>query len=601
MVAVAAGEPAAKPSAPDAGSGEAEAKPPCGATMTSLACVSPADQAVSSPATGSQKGRGIREGLAEVLPNCQPPETKKKRKEGKQEQDEVFYNPAQVFNRDLSIVMLSVFAKVRREELEERRKKREARAQETGGTARVGAEPGLKILEALAATGIRTIRYVKELGEGPEGVRKIVANDLDPAAVKHMRINLAHNSVTESKVEVTCADANVHMYTHRARGPGGMGDEAYDVIDLDPYGTCSPFLDAAVQSVADGGLLCITSTDMPVLGGNHPETCFARYGGAAPKASYVHEMSLRLVLHAVATAGAKYGREVSPLACFSIDFYVRLFVRVFDSPARVKRHASKTGCVHQCVQCESFWVQRYGEIAADEEKKDDSKKFRLARAVVPGGDCDECGGRVRIGGPMHTGPLYDMDFVQKALEACEEENRSRLPGVTSWKKVTGLLTAIAEEHPDLVLYFKLPQLCKGLKLTPVPLRQFRGTLKELGYRVSHFHREPEAVKTDAPVSVIYDLMRVWAEEHPPKQQQLPELIKKPVKLKRPVEWRTEEEVERGRKVARFLPNPEPNWGPKPRARGGGGGAEPAAAAEASGDRPSEAPPSGGTTSLSPAS
>ena len=31
------------------------------------------------------------------------------------------------------------------------------------------------------------------------------------------------------------------------------------------YGTAAPFLDAAVQAVADGGLLCITSTDMPVL------------------------------------------------------------------------------------------------------------------------------------------------------------------------------------------------------------------------------------------------------------------------------------------------------------------------------------------------
>lgn len=27
----------------------------------------------------------------------------------------------------------------------------------------------------------------------------------------------------------------------------------FDVIDLDPYGTAAPFLDSAVQSVADGG------------------------------------------------------------------------------------------------------------------------------------------------------------------------------------------------------------------------------------------------------------------------------------------------------------------------------------------------------------
>lgn len=31
--------------------------------------------------------------------------------------------------------------------------------------------------------------------------------------------------------------------------------DKFDVIDLDPYGTAAPFLDAAVQSVKDGGKL----------------------------------------------------------------------------------------------------------------------------------------------------------------------------------------------------------------------------------------------------------------------------------------------------------------------------------------------------------
>ena len=37
---------------------------------------------------------------------------------------------------------------------------------------------------------------------------------------------------------------------------------AYDVVDLDPYGSPSHFLDSAVQSVAEGGLLMVTATDM---------------------------------------------------------------------------------------------------------------------------------------------------------------------------------------------------------------------------------------------------------------------------------------------------------------------------------------------------
>merc|ERR1712107_498183 len=99
---------------------------------------------------------------------------------------------------------------------------------------------------------------------------------------------------------------------------------------------------------------------MPVLGGNYPETSFARYGGSALKAGYVHEMSLRLVLHAVASSAARYGRVAKPILSCSVDFYVRLFVRIQDSPVRAKLAASKTGLVNQCVQCDSFFVQALG-------------------------------------------------------------------------------------------------------------------------------------------------------------------------------------------------------------------------------------------------
>jgi hypothetical protein len=37
------------------------------------------------------------------------------------------------------------------------------------------------------------------------------------------------------------------MYGHR------RAENRFHVIDLDPYGSPTPFLDAAVQSVADGG------------------------------------------------------------------------------------------------------------------------------------------------------------------------------------------------------------------------------------------------------------------------------------------------------------------------------------------------------------
>jgi len=470
------------------------------------------------------------------------------RKEGK---DDASFNPTQVFKRDLSILVLSVFGRLRAADVEERRKKREQRAQETGRQLPEARKPGLKILDALAANGMRSIRYSKELARGREGVRIVVANDMDLRAIEHIKQNLIHNGIGEGQMEVTNEDASAHMYTRRARGYCGMGEDAYDVVDIDPNGSASVFLDAAVQSVADGGLLCVTSTDAPVLGGNNPETCFARYGGSALKSGYTHEMALRLVLHAVASAAAKYGREAHALLCCSIDFYVRIFVRITDSLARVKYHASKTAVVHQCSQCESFFSQAMGEASLGEDVKD-NQRFKSARVATPGEVCPECQSRLKLGGPFHAGPLYDKDFVQQCLCACEPAAAAELSGITSWKKISGLLSAIAEEHNDMVFFYRLPQLCRGLKLTPIPIKQFRGTLKALGYRVSHFHRDPEAIKTDAPNAVVYDLMRLWSQEHPPKSQPLPDLLKKEFTLKRPIEWKTEEDAPKA-KTAKIIP------------------------------------------------
>lgn len=67
----------------------------------------------------------------------------------------------------------------------------------------------------------------------------------------------------------------------------------FDAIDLDPYGCPSAFLDAAVQSVSEGGLLLITATDMAILAGNTPETCYLKYGAVSLKSKSCHEMASR--------------------------------------------------------------------------------------------------------------------------------------------------------------------------------------------------------------------------------------------------------------------------------------------------------------------
>lgn len=67
-------------------------------------------------------------------------------------------------------------------------------------------------------------------------------------------------------------------------------DNRFDAIDLDPYGCPSIFLDSAIQAVNEGGLLLVTATDMAVLAGNAPETCYSKYGSVSLRMKACHEM-----------------------------------------------------------------------------------------------------------------------------------------------------------------------------------------------------------------------------------------------------------------------------------------------------------------------
>lgn len=77
------------------------------------------------------------------------------------------------------------------------------------------------------------------------------------------------------------------------------------------------------------------------------------------KAEYCHEAALRIVLHSLSTAAAKYGRYIRPLLSLSIDFYVRLFVRISTGANEVKRaigYATLAVLLIICSTCSSIVV-----------------------------------------------------------------------------------------------------------------------------------------------------------------------------------------------------------------------------------------------------
>ncbi|KAJ1297774.1 hypothetical protein BS78_01G402700 [Paspalum vaginatum] len=508
----------------------------------------------------------------------------------------VFFNPVQVHNRDMSIAVLRTFVAKRKEEhqalLNKRNKSHQKNKQneasiQNGDNASTSQHdemnvvcengpnqaedeiddmpkeatktPSWKVtrelkpplvLEALAASGLRSLRYAREV----DGLGKVVALDNDKSSVDNCKQNIKFNGAfATSKVEAHLADARVYMLMH---------PKEFDVVDLDPYGSPSIFLDSAVQAVADGGLLMCTATDMAVLCGTNGEVCYSKYGSYPTKGKYCHEMALRILLASIESHANRYKRYIVPVLSVFMDFYIRVFVRVFTSASEIKNAPLKLSYIYQCVGCDSFHLQCLGRTVS----KNNSVKHAPAIGPVVPQECSDCGKKFNVGGPIWSAPIHDQDWVVSTL-AGVQSMKDRYP---AYNKITSVLTTVSEELHDIPLFFSLHNIAGTVKCTSPSLVMFRSAVLNAGYQISSTHVNPLGVKSDAPWDVIWDIMRCWVKNHPIKEQarDLPGtvILSKPPKLEanfsRAVAALSKAQA---KKVQRFLPNPERHWGPKVRA------------------------------------
>lgn len=353
----------------------------------------------------------------------------------------VFYNPVQQFNRDLSVSVISTFSRIYQSELAAKRLARKTRAKpndsddvdetpdampthedEVQLQAGVQLDTGLVILEALSATGLRSIRYANEI----PGVRRIIANDLSKQAIAAIQHNVQHNRVAHL-IEVSHADAQTLMYLSTAP------EKRFSVVDLDPYGAPTRFLDGAVQSLTDGGLLCVTATDMAVLAGGTPEACFVKYGSVPVRSKSCHEMALRILLQSVEATATRYGRYVRPLLSISADFYIRIFVRIFTSPAECKRSSARHSMVFQCTGCDTLTLQPLGVLRPNPTAAQPTQvKFATPTGPFVNAACEHCGHRHHVSS-CHR--LFHCSDVCVIRCVCTPDGRSDLVGADTRRRL----------------------------------------------------------------------------------------------------------------------------------------------------------------------
>uniref|UniRef100_A0A914HG86 tRNA (guanine(26)-N(2))-dimethyltransferase n=1 Tax=Globodera rostochiensis TaxID=31243 RepID=A0A914HG86_GLORO len=442
---------------------------------------------------------------------------------------ETFYNPVQEFNRDLTVIVLKAFT-AEREAKKEEQKPKEGTTSEPAAKQRkitgsnTARHPlasqqlldggGIRVLDALSASGLRAIRFALEV----PNVERVLANDFSERAVEAIRRNVELNGV-QDRVEAVFSDAIDLMMAHRKFG------KRFHAVDLDPYGSASVFLDAAVQAVMDEGLLMVTCTDTAILCGNTAEACFNKYGSVPLRHKSCHELALRILLRAIDGHANRHKRYIVPLLSVSVDFYVRCFVRIRSGAAVAKDSVTKLAHMHCCATCQSLDLQPLlkksvnGASVRFSNAHFQSDLIRLTERQGTSRDgglvatCAHCGGTaVHTGGPIWVAPTCDVEFVGKLLAIlnCPKAGDAKLG---TRERLEGLLTVLSEELHDVPLFYEHDQLMNVVKCPAPKMSTFRSALLNAGYRCSISHCNPRAIKTDAPTTFLWDVCREWAKRN----------------------------------------------------------------------------------------
>jgi tRNA (guanine26-N2/guanine27-N2)-dimethyltransferase len=348
----------------------------------------------------------------------------------------VFYNPVMELNRDISVAALTVFS--------------------------INHEKDINICDSFGGTGIRGIRYAKELN----GVENVVITDLNPLAVQFAEENIKNNQL--ENVRVFREDANIML--RKCKGK-------FDVVDIDPFGTPAPYVESAAAGLRAGGMLCVTATDTSSLCGTYTEPCIRKYGAKPLKTEYCHENGIRILAGFVARTFAKYKKYVDIRFSHSTEHYMRIYVTVGKGAKKTDESLKNLGYVAHCDSC-------------------------LKRMVIKGmapqipSECPVCGGSLNVGGPLWCGPIVDRDFTASMMEVLPQIN------VKERDKILKLLKTCYEEASAPATYYDLHMVCKNLKISAPPLLNVLEMLKNSGYFVSRTHFEPTGIKTDAPIEEL---------------------------------------------------------------------------------------------------
>ena len=352
----------------------------------------------------------------------------------------VFYNPHMELNRDLSILALQVFQKQQQRDID--------------------------ICDLFGGSGIRGIRYKNEI----DGVGNVYINDISETANHFERHNIELNNLED--IEVHQHDAS--MFLRMKRGQ-------FDVIDIDPFGTPSPFLDSAGYCAGRNSLLCVTATDTSALCGTYKEPCIRKYNAKPYKSEYCHETGIRILAGFVALTLSKYAKYIEVKMSHSTEHYMRLYIIVKKGSKKTDESLKNIGYISHCKNC--LHRQTSHGLASPIEEF-----------------CPVCGEKLIHAGPLWLGNIQNREFIQKMID--ETENKK----INSKKQALKLLNSCLKESDAPITFYDIHKVCKSLKISAAKLDLIFDEMKKEGFIAIKTHFNPLGIKTDASIKDLEKIL-----------------------------------------------------------------------------------------------
>jgi tRNA (guanine26-N2/guanine27-N2)-dimethyltransferase len=340
--------------------------------------------------------------------------------------ENVFFNPVQELNRDLTVAVLRAY------------QEREPRA--------------TSYLDATAASGIRGVRAAADGWDA-------TLCDVDPDAVALCERNLERNDLT---APVRHQDANVAMHA-----------DPWDVVDIDPFGTPIPFVDAAFQGTRN--LVCVTATDTAPLCGAHFHSGVRSYSAIPRNTEFHAEMGMRILLGALVRTAARYDLAATPILSHATKHYARTYLELDHGATVANELIEQVGHLAHCQQC--HWRDHAAGLTAD----------------MPG-TCPNCGESLQVAGPLWLGATCEAAFVRAVGEHISDD-------MGAGEEAASLLETLAAEL-DTPTHYDQHRLCKRWGRPAVGMDEFLEALRGAGYEASRTNYGGTTFKTNADVASI---------------------------------------------------------------------------------------------------